>query len=76
MLPRARPRLTIAATFSLPHACCVIPIDQTSTADFAPPYIAQNASSSSRFAPDIAKYSSIEREPSAARRSLQPALFS
>ena len=34
-LPRASARFTIAATLSAPYACCVIPIDQTSTAALA-----------------------------------------
>ena len=34
-LPRASPRFTIAATLSAPCSCCVIPIDQMSTAELA-----------------------------------------
>ena len=38
-LPRARPRFTIACTFSTPCSCWVMPIDQMSTARFADAYI-------------------------------------
>ena len=40
-LPRASARFTIALTLSTPVTCCVMPIDHTSTADFASAYMSR-----------------------------------
>ncbi len=75
-LPRARPRLTIAATLSAPRSCCVMPMDQTSTAAFAEAYSRANRSMSARVAPDCRSSSSNDSRANSATSVSNPSVCS
>ncbi len=67
-IPRARARLTIAATLSMPHSCWVMPIDQTRIADARPRTSGRSAPCRRAWRPTSA------RDPrTTSRRGLPPA---